>query len=169
MENDIARFTSVCLAHVEREEAVLKSVRESLLQVRAALLCHDMAALKEALARQADEVLAAEELHHLRNTFREDTAKKLGLAPHAITLRLLAAHVAPEPGARLTHGRERLRRLSEEVDQLNRDNAVLVRHGLDFFRHLLSALTGGTPGGNGYDRAGAPRKAVCGSLLKARA
>ena len=55
-----------------------------------------------------------------------------------------------------------------EVERLNAANAVLARHGLDFMRDLLVALTGGTAGGDGYGRDGAHRPAVCGSLLRVR-
>jgi hypothetical protein len=165
--NDVG-LTSACLDHAVREADTLEGLRTSLMQVRAALVNHDMTALAAALAHQAEGLRAVEELHGRREKLQRQAAEDLKLEPSAVTLRLLATHVGGAAGERLGRERERLWRLGKEIEGLNAGNAALTRHGLDFVRNLLVGLTGGTPGGDGYGPDGARRPAVCGPLLRVR-
>ena len=168
MPVDLETLTNACGGHAAREADTLEGLRGSLLQVRAALVSHDMAALGDALALQAQNQRAVDELRRSREALQRQAAAGLNLEPASVTLRMLAAHVGGADGERLGRERERLWCLGVEVERLNAGNAVLARHGLDFVRNLLVGLTGGTPGGDGYGPDGAPRPAGCGSLLRVR-
>lgn len=168
MPVDLVTLTTACRDHADREADTLDGLRSSLLHVRAALVSHDMAALGDALALQAENQRAVDELRRSREALQRQSAAKLALEPATVTLRVLAAHIGGPDGERLGRERERLWRLGAEVERLNADNAVLARHGLDFMRNLLAVLTGGTPGGDGYGPDGTPRAAGCGSMLRVR-
>ncbi len=161
-------LASACRDHAAREAETLDGLRESLLQVRSALVSHDMTALGDALALQAENQRAVDELRRNRESLQRQTAAGLNLEPAGVTLRVLASRVGGPDGERLGRERERLWRLGAEVERLNAGNAVLARHGLDFVRNLLAVLTGGTPGGDGYGPDGARRAPGCGSLLRVR-
>jgi hypothetical protein len=168
MPVDLGTLASACGDHAVREADTLNGLRGALLQVRAALVSHDMAALGDALAIQAENQRAVDELRRSREALQRQAAARLNLEPASVTLRMLAVHVGGADGERLGRERDHLWHLGVEVERLNAGNAVLARHGLNFVRNLLAGLTGGTPGGDGYGPNGAPRPAGCGSLLRVR-
>jgi hypothetical protein len=168
MPVDHTALTIACRDHAAREAETLDGLRSSLMQVRAALVGHDMTALGAALALQAENQRAVDELRRSREVLQRQAATDMNLEPAGLTLRKLAARVGGPDGERLGRERERLWRLGAEVERLNAGNAALARHGLDFTRNLLAVLTGGTPGGDGYGPDGAPRAAGWGSMLRVR-
>jgi hypothetical protein len=165
---DASRLSLVCLAHAEQEEAMLGATIESLRELRAALVGGDLAALGQALERQGHTARAAEELRVTRERLRCDAAAALGMHPASVTLERVAARLPREAAVRLTACRQRLIRMASEVDELNRGNAALVRHSMDFLHRLLVEITGGEPNATRYGPTGVRGTSVCGSLIEAR-
>ena len=88
-----------------------------------------MTALSAALALQAENQRAVDELRRSRASLQRQTATGMNLEPAGVTLRTLAERVGGSDGERLGRERERLWRLGAEVERLNAGNAVLARHG----------------------------------------
>ena len=81
------------------------------MQIRAALVKHDMADLSAALAIQAENQRALDELRIQREALQRQAAAELNLEPEGVTLRKLAGHIGGAVGERLGRERERLWRL----------------------------------------------------------
>jgi hypothetical protein len=165
---DARDLALLCLAHLEQEEAMLVGAVESLAQVRSALIRGDLPELTKALEAQAHTARAGEELRPGRDCMRQRIAGFLGSANDAITLEMLIERLSVPHSLSLARCRERLKGLAAQVDQLNRDNAALLRHSLDFLTRLLNQLTGGGRAGDRYTLSGKREGASCGSMIQAR-
>lgn len=157
-----------CLAHMEHEEAMLAGTLESLREVRSALLDGDLGALKQALDQQAHTARAAEELRRRRVTARAEWAAAIGVPANAVTLAALAARLPADTAERLDRCRARLKQMAAEVEQLNRGNAALVRHSLEFLHEFFVSVTGGEHVGDRYRPSGALERTACGTLFEGR-
>jgi hypothetical protein len=166
---DLSTLTLACLAHLEQEEAMLSATLESLGQVRAALLGRDLAALERALESQSHTARAADELRGRRNQLRYAIADRLGLDPRTVTLQHLADRVQSDDRVRLARCRQRLHSISIQIDRMNRGNAALVQHSVEFLHQFLMSVTGGEPVGDRYRPSGRIERASCGSLFEGRA
>jgi hypothetical protein len=166
---DVTALSLACLAHMEQEEAMLGATLDSLRQVRAALLGGDLTALERALDCQVHTARAAGELKMRRVELRKQLGSGLGLDPQSVTLQEVAARVPTDHGQRLARCRERLHQMAAEVDRLNRGNAALVQHSVDFLHQFLVSVTGGEPVGDRYRPSGQIERATCGSLFEGRA
>lgn len=167
-EPSATTLSLACLAHMQQEEAMLAETLESLRRVRAALRGGSIDSLKDALNRQARIAHASSELRERRAKLRREMAAALGVPPHGVTLKMLAARLPGEAGARLASCRDRLNAMATEVDRLNRANAALVGQSLDFLERFFIEITGGDRGGSGYSPAGATREPTLGSIIEAR-
>ncbi len=94
-------------------------------------------------------------------------AAALGVDESTATLERLVLQLDGPKGDRLRAAAERVRGLALEVDDLNRRNAGVVNHCLNFTRRFLSEITGGGTAER-YGPTGAHLEAACGSLLSAR-
>lgn len=168
LEEKAATCLVASLAHMEQEEAMLKETQESLREVRDALVQGDLGRLAGSLERQAHTARAAAELRLAREKFRQQVAETLRVSAEQVTFGWLAEHLPGEAGQRIARCRERLCRLAIEVDQLNRSNASLILHSLDFLNQLLLEITGGDKGSNRYGATGGRDIGQCGSLIKAQ-
>jgi hypothetical protein len=81
------------------------------------------------------------------------------------TLQALIDHIGVMKGAGLLTRRDRVRSLALEVNEVNRDNAVLVNYSLEFLREVLTTITGGTEQGKRYSPGGAYQGAGCGVIV----
>jgi hypothetical protein len=167
--HDTSTLSLACLAHMEQEEAMLQATLDSLRQVRAALLGRDLAELERAVERQVHTARAAEELRLRRAELRGQLAVRLGIDAQAVTLQKVAARLPGENGERLARCRERLKCMAAEIDRLNRGNAALVQHSLEFLHQFLLNVTGGAAVGDRYQPSGRVDRALCGSVFEGRA
>jgi flagellar biosynthesis/type III secretory pathway chaperone len=165
---DIVALIPAWIDHLAQEEAMLTAILESSRQVRAALIQNDRAGLSEAQSRQDRALRPGPELCRRRLSLREGTASALGISTDALTLGKLAAHSTGSLGERLARCHDRLRPLAQELNQVNRDNSVLVRFNLDFCHHVLVAITGGSQAPGCYGPQGNKQAAPLGSLIEAR-
>ena len=147
---------------------MLGATIDSLRDVRRALIGGDLKGLNDALGRQGHTARAAEELRIGRERLRTDLAAALRMPAAHVTVERVAAHLPPESALRLTRYRERLIRMAFEVDELNRGNAALIRHSMDFLHRLLVEITGGERSGTRYGPGGTRQEPLCGSLVEAR-
>lgn len=168
LEAGLATAALACLAHMEQEEAMLGATLESLRRIRAALKEGDLRALQEALESQAHTARAALELRQRRAALRRDLSGLLRIPPEAVTLETLADRMPADTAEKLSRCRARLRVMATDVDRLNRANATLVSHSLDFLHRFLAEITGGAPVARTYTCSGMPREAECGSMIEAR-
>jgi hypothetical protein len=167
-ESGVTTLSLACLAHMQQEEAMLAETLESLEQVRTALRGGGIDALKDALDRQTRIAHASAELRDRRAKLRRQMSAVLGVAPHVVTIKMLAARLPGEAGARLASCRDRLNEMAARVDRVNRANAALVGQSLDFLERFFIEITGGERDGTGYGPAGDTREPALGSIIEAR-
>jgi len=168
-EADATTLSLTCLAHMEQEEAMLSATLDSLQRVRAALLGRDLAALERAVELQAHTERAAQELLVRRAELRVQLGTRLKLNPQTITLKEVAMRLPGEQGLKIARCRDRLHRMAAEIGRLNRGNAALVQHSMDFLHKFLVSVTGGDAVGDRYGSSGGIERATCGSLFEGRA
>ena len=156
-----------CADHLTEEEGLLRETRMVLREIRAALLRQDLDALGDALRHQERVAAESTAMQERRLAMRRGLAKALHHPEETIRLSLVAAQLPEVVRNRLLRWRDRLQRDAAEIDQLNRGNAALILHNLDFQQRLLDALTGDGPGVS-YTLNGTKPEAVRGSLLEAR-
>ena len=151
-----------------RKRALPSATLTSLHQVRAALVSNNLQALRTALEQQCDIAQAGKDLRCKRDLLRQELAAVTGTASESVTVQMLALCLPGERGDRLERCRQRLRQMATEVDQVNRGNATLVWHCLNFMQGLLVAITGGESTGGRYNAGGQRQEAACGSLIQMR-
>jgi flagellar biosynthesis/type III secretory pathway chaperone len=167
-QESLARPAEACLSQLEEEEAVLRSMSAALRHAQEALIRGAPGDLEEALAQQKDSARLCEEARLRREQIQRKLALHQDCAVDAVTLTWLARRVPSAIGAQLLACRDRLRMLTDEVQELNRCNAVLINHSLRFVQQLLQELTGGEAHGSRYGPAGMHQQTLCGSILSAR-
>jgi hypothetical protein len=163
-----ADLTRLCLELVEREEAHLAAVLESLDEVATGLRGNDAAALAASLQRQDSVVQAGLQVRQARHTFRESAARSLQTTPAAITLERVSRNLSAVEARRVLQARDRLRRLTREVEDRMRRNALLTHYYLEFLQKFFAQITGGQAQCDRYGPQGKLRPAACGFLLHAR-
>ncbi len=156
----------LCLDHLAREEAHLAATLAALLDIRAALLGKDHAALAAALVRHDATARATDELTRSRDAFRDRAGALLGVPITSVTLDLLAARL-PGAAAPITEARARLQQQAAEVERVNASNASLLYYCLDFLRRFFERLTG-RPRDGRYGPAGKLTASFGPSLISAR-
>jgi hypothetical protein len=153
---------------IEREEAHLAAVLESLGAVAAGLRGNDAAALAATLQLQDSLAHAGLQVRQARQAFREAAAKALHVSPAAVTLEAVSRSLSPLESRRVLLARARLRSLTRAVEDRMRRIALLTHHYLDFLQKFFAQITGGQPQCDRYGPQGRLRPAACGSLLHAR-
>jgi hypothetical protein len=152
--------------HLEQEEACLTGTLTALRQTRAALLGRDPAALAAAIEEQEKQIQFTTELHARRKHFRNFVAEHLHIRADDVSLSKLMPHFPPAESTALADDQTRLRRLADEVQQLNQSNAGLIWHCLDFLNSVFAGLTGQEGLGGRYSRAGQHEAARFSALLE---
>ncbi len=152
----------LALAYLADEEAALGRQQAALRDVRDALLGRPDADLALALGR-----VTGEQASRLRQRFRLEAGRWLGLDPEAVTWSQLLQKMPPAAAAELAPRVEHVRRCARQLEALFREVAALARCGQEFLSRLLCDLTGGEQLDR-YSRDGRPRRAACGHLLQAR-
>ncbi len=156
-----------CLAHLEKEEAMLGAMLERSHAVRAALMSGNLADLAELLADQQHTAKAAAELYKARAQLRQTIATAIG-SRDAGTLSRLVQCVSEPLRGRLSALRQRLVGMAKDVDRLNRGNMALVRQSVDLLERLLSGLTGSEQSADCYSSAGRMEERTYGSVFEAK-
>jgi hypothetical protein len=156
-----------CLGHLMQEEYLLERTRADLRETRAALIRGGAESIRTALARQQRTSDASRELKERRNLLRQQIAKQLAIPEATASVLRLADSLHTNEAAILAQASRRLRQLADEIQQLNRGNAVLIHHGLAFLQQLLLEISG-ADGGDRYSPAGRFHSAGCGSIVSAR-
>jgi hypothetical protein len=103
-----------------------------------------------------------------RQAFLQSVAAQAGASPPGLTLRWLATQAPAPCAAILLQTHERLASLIAQVQQLQLANLALVRHGLDFFHHVLFGATGRSSRSLGYGPTGQLHRPTSRPLLRAR-
>jgi len=155
-----------CLDHIKREESVLESLLESLREVRSALLKNDVDALGAALERQDEATQASEQIRGKRSEILQHAANSLGLPLESLTLKILADSVGGKAGQTLHNLRQRLTKMSTEVDRLNRANAAMLNQAVDLTRQVLAELTQSDMVCDRYDATGERETPVSGPIIE---
>jgi hypothetical protein len=154
-----------CLAHLDGEETHLQTILDCLREVRAGLISTDHQGLAKSLQEQETLSEKGHELATRREDLRGELAKYLGNSPRVATLGAVIDHIGAKKAAGLLTRRNRVRSLALEVNEINRDNAVLVNYSLAFVREVLRGITGSTEQGKRYSPAGAYQGAGCGVIV----
>lgn len=154
------------LAHFEREEAFLDTLREQLQAVHTALQDNDQAALSHVLRRQAELEHVQEAFRRERADWRRRAATALGVAVEDVHLRRLAERLSGEPARQLECLRRRLEGKLRETDEIRQRIASLAHCCLSFWQRFFLNLTGG--GADCYSPAGTRSETACGSFIEVR-
>lgn len=163
---DIEDLALVCLAHFEREEAMLDASLESLRAVRDNLVKADPAGLNEAIQRQQQAARSAAELARARRQLRNRMSQVLGVPAEQVSLRMLADRVSGEIQERLWRCRQRLAAMAGEIERINRGNVGLIRQSMDLMGRLLESLGGEHSGTSRYTSRGEMESGGSGSFLQ---
>jgi len=163
---DIEGLALVCLAHFEREEAMLDASLESLRAVRESLVKANPEELNEAIQRQQRAAHSAAELAQARRQLRGRMGQVLGVPAEQVSLRMLAERVSGEVQERLWRCRERLAAMAREIERVNRGNIGLVRQSMDLMERLLESLGGEGGGTSRYTSRGEMESGGSGSFLQ---
>ena len=151
---------------MRREESVMASLLNTLREVRSALVKNDMEALSVALERQDEASQASEQVRARRSEILQQAAASLGLPPESLTFKKLAESVGGKVGRSLDGVRQRLAKMSAEVDRLNRANAAMVHQAVDVTRQVLAELTQSDLGCDRYDASGEMEAPISGPIIE---
>ena len=134
---DSVKLATLCIEHLEREEALLDASLKAVQDVRAALLTGQFDDLTEALRGHDQLGENSEAMQRRRDDFQRDAAAELGLAAGEVNVTNLARRLPADARQELTLRRQRLGNLAAEVDRLNRANWGLIRPSLEFFEQTV--------------------------------
>jgi hypothetical protein len=157
-----------CLAHLEKEEAMLDQAVQALRQVRTALVQGDAGQLSQALQQQQHTTQAADDLRAARGRLRQSVARVLGIAANEATLGALADRVSGEMRNRLLGYRVRLTQMARELEMMNRGNAALIQQSMHLLQRLLAQLTGNENATDRYAPSGQRELGGGGSMFQTR-
>ena len=167
-DDDKTRLAGDCLAHLEEEEAFLEATRNSLQSLRTELIRGRLPELTQALEVQEGLSQIGAELELRRLRVQEELAHSLGTSRSEATILRFADYIQGEMGDRLRDRRIRVRALAQEIDEINRSNALLAGHCAGLLQELLIEITGTSGGGQRYGHIGVYQEPFCGSLLSAQ-
>jgi hypothetical protein len=163
---DIEGLALVCLAHFEKEEAMLDASLQSLCAVRDSLVKANPEGLNEAVKRQQHAARLATELAGARRQLRERMGQMLGVPVEQVSLRMLAERVSGEVQQRLWRCRERLAAMARKIERINRGNIGLIRQSMDLMGRLLESLGDDCGGTSRYTSRGEMASGGSGSCLQ---
>ncbi len=143
-----------CLAHLDKEDAMLQTSWELVQQTRQALLQRDHRLLQQILQRQQETAAIAENLRSARQAIRCDIATCFSIPKKDASLGYLARRAPPERREQLISYQQRLSKTAEQVDTLNRGNVALAGQVMDLLQGVLHRLTGENPQSACYERSG---------------
>jgi hypothetical protein len=129
------------LRHLGREEDLLRVALAGAAELHAALSRGDLAAAREAAARQRPLAEWLRAAGGDREAAAEALAREAGAPGAPATLARLAAVLPPESGAELLAARERLAAAAAELAAAQARNANLLSHLRSYFRSVLAELT----------------------------
>ncbi|GEM_PF-5934624 len=136
------RLALSCLAHFEKEEAVLQTSKESLLKVQAALISGRIEQLRQALRTHEESGRQATDLHEARQLLRERLAETLRIPAEQVTLRVVSDRAPPALRQSLSASRQRLLQISDDIERIHRSNSALLRQSIRLLQRLLGCLLG---------------------------
>ena len=143
-----------CLAHLEKEEAMLQTTKELVQQIREALIRRDQALLQELLEGQQRAAEVSQGLYAARLKMCREIAHTFAVPLETASVGFLAGRVTGSLQQRLLSCRRRLTRAAEQVDILNRGNAALASQTMNLLFGVLHRLTGVSPQPSCYERDG---------------
>ena len=143
-----------CLAHLDKEDAMLQTSWELVQQTRQALLQRDHRLLQQILQRQQETAAIAEKLRSSRQAIRCEIATCFAIPEEDASLGYLARRAPPERRDQLFSYQQRLSKAAEQVDVLNRGNVALAGQVMDLLQGVLHRLTGESPQSACYERSG---------------
>lgn len=132
------------LARLQAEEELLRTAKQVVMRLYATLRKGDLPAVEGLWPEH--EKLAAELA--ARAAERETAAAALAAAlqlPATATLSELAEPLSPPLAEAVRAARERLRALTQQVQQFQSANANLISHLRSYFREVLGGLTAESP------------------------
>ena len=127
------------LNHFRREEKALEHLLESARRVRAGLVSGDRDAQQAALR---EHLLPPPRLRDSRRYVREQIATALKVPIEEATVLELADRASPTLRDKLLATHQRLVGKLEEIDRLNRANAVLAAYLIDLIQKLIGDPAG---------------------------
>ena len=130
-----------CLAHLDKEDAMLQTSWELVQQTRQALLQRDHRLLQQILQRQQETAAIAENLRSARQAIRCDIATCFSIPEKDASLGYLARRAPPERRDQLISYQQRLSKTAGQVDTLNRGNVALAGQVMDLLQGVLHRLT----------------------------
>ena len=148
------RLALTCLAHFEKEEAMLAATLDAMRAIRSALIARDLQQLETAVSQQQQTAKTAGDLRASRDEIRQRVAESLGMATEHVSLRHVVKLASPRIADRLESCRRRLSEMANEIERMNRANAMLVRHSIDMLHGFLECLAGAATRSNRYDAGG---------------
>lgn len=136
MQNAFESVVGLLQEEAEAHRRLLELAREE----QRALVRGDVAELQRVVAAQEEVVGQVRGLERARRQLLELLAERLGRPLEHLSLRELVAACPPDVGQRLEEQREQLVGVLQELADVNKANALLVRAHLEYVQHLAALL-----------------------------
>lgn len=161
-------LTTTFLQRLDAEEQLLRQALETTAELYEALRRGNIAAVKAAQPRQEQLAAGLSETATRREAAANDLGIALGLAPKGLTLAAIADKLEDETAGRVRSTRDRLIRITQQLQDFQLKNANLIRHLRSYFRSVLCALTKAGDVPVRYGATGARLNPAYGAAIKAR-
>ena len=139
----VRSHTDTLLARVRLEEGLLRDALANAADVYAGLRAGDLARVSAGVPRQEQQADALRAAAAARAAAATELAAAVGLPSDGLTLSALAERLGEPAASDLLAFRDQLRQLSAELISYQQGNANLIGHLRQYFRGVLSGLTGG--------------------------
>lgn len=136
MQDAFESVVGLLQEEVEAHRHLLELAREE----QRALVRGDVAELQRVVAAQEEVVGQVRGLERARMQLLELLAERVERPVERLSLRELVAACPPDVGQRLEEQREQLVGVLQELADVNKANALLVRAHLEYVQHLAALL-----------------------------
>lgn len=136
MQDAFESVVGLLQEEVEAHRRLLELAREE----QRALVRGDIAELQRVVAAQEEVVGQVRGLERARMQLLELLAERVERPVEHLSLRELVAACPPDVGQRLEEQREQLVGVLQELADVNKANALLVRAHLEYVQHLAALL-----------------------------
>ncbi len=149
---------NAALEGVEASLACLKDLHAQLLSAaeakREAMIRNNLEAMEEILQAEQELIARVEEEEAKRQQYAETLRRELGIEANPVKLVMIVEKLPAAEGERLSRLREGLKEVIEKLRYRSRQNAELIRVGIDHANDFLALVAEAVQGGSRYGRKG---------------
>jgi hypothetical protein len=152
--NSNSKLADLCLEHLHKEEAMLKTALSIVGAIKNAFGERGLDVFATVLGRHRELTGMIADIQRRRRQFAEAAARQIGVPCEKITMSVALARLPSPARAAVAETASRVRGLAQELAAANFVVSVHVRVHLDAYRRILRDLTNTTAGSGRYCPAG---------------